>query len=129
MPAPEAVAQVETFTRALDSVCKWLQLRLDEDAANGKEPMEDMVRMEVEEELERLTVLRSEISDTAKLRPSILVKFLTSNKEEILKALDYYEKRLQSSMKAAEKDSYRPPFKKSQKELELVKFAKQSLTE
>ena len=49
-------------------------------------------------------------------------------KEDILKALDYYEKRLKSSMDTAEKDSYRPPFKKSEMEIELVKLARQALT-
>lgn len=92
-------------------------MTIDEDAAKGKEPMEDMVRMEVEEELERLTVLRTEISGNARFGPLILEKFLKSEKEDILKALDYYEKRLQASMSVAEKDSYRPPSRNRRRSL------------
>ena len=43
--------------------------------------------------------------------------------------MDFYEKRLEDSMKAGkEKASYNPPFKKTHEELQLVKLARQALT-
>jgi hypothetical protein len=129
MAVPEVEGYVETFTRALDSVCKSLQLTLDDDAADESVPMEDMVRVEVEEELERLTVLKGEISEMVKERPVTLGKFVKARKDEIGKALDFYEKRLEDSVRAAkEKASYAPPFRKTQEELERVKLARLALT-
>ncbi len=129
MAAPEAEDYVETFTHALDSVCRSLILTLDDDAANGNAPMEDMVRVEVEEELERLTVLKGEIVEKAKEGPMVLEKFVRARKDDIGKALDYYEKRLEDGLnKGKQKASYAPPFRKTRQELESVKLAKQALS-
>jgi hypothetical protein len=92
--------------------------------------MEDMVRVEVEEELERLTRLKGEIEEMATEEGRAAFENLVqARKEDIGKALDFYQKRLEDSVKAAtEKDGYSPAFGKTQKELQLVKLARQSLT-
>jgi hypothetical protein len=128
MAAPEAEDYVETFTRALDSVCKSLILTLDDDASNGTVPMEDLVRVEVEEELERLTRLKDEVGERAKGGPEAFAMFVRSRKSDIGKALDFYQRRLEDGMKAAKgKDGYTPAFGKTQKELQLVKLARRAL--
>lgn len=55
--------------------------------------------------------------------------FVKERKDDLTKALDFYEKRLQSSMKATIlKEPYNPEFKRTEKELELVKSTRQLLS-
>jgi hypothetical protein len=128
MPNVLAVEYVDVFRRGVDSICKWLQLVLDADCADGRAPMEDSVRVEVEEELERLTVLSTELQDGAGLEQSTLERFIIGNKGDILAALEFYEFRLRDSMKAAQKDSYSPPFRGTRKELCSIELARGSLS-
>lgn len=125
---PSAEDYVETFSHALDSVCKSLQFRLDEDAAGGIEPIEDMVRVEIEEELDLMSRLKGELIDEAKGGRTILGRFVKERQGDLAKALDFYEIRLDNSMKATIlKDPYNPEFKRTKRELELVKWARQAL--
>lgn len=84
--------------------------------------MEDMVRVDVEEEYERIAALKGELTEKAIGAPIDLAMFLRVRNGDLRKALDFNEKRLENSMKASEeKDAYSPPFIKTEEELEGVK--------
>lgn len=129
MAVPAIEEYLETFSHAVDSVCKSLQFRLDEDDARDTPPMEDMVRAEIEEELDRMSRLSGELRDEAKGGQAVFVLFVKERKDDLAKALDFYEKRLDDSMKATIlKDPYNPAFKRTKRELELAKSARQLLS-
>lgn len=118
---------LQTLVHAIDSVGKSLQFRLDEDAS-GEPPMEDMVRVEIEEELDRMSRLRDSLGDEAKGGRVVLLRFAEEHKDTLLNALNFYEKRLENSMKATIlKEPYNPEFKRTRRELELVKSVRQLL--
>lgn len=127
MVPPRLYDYVDTFMNALDSVCISLQLTLDKDDAS-EEPMVDMVRAEVEEELDRTEALKERVEEERVLGPSSLEEFLRSQRGDIAKALDFYERRLRASASGANSESYDLPLTKTQNELERVAMARLSLT-
>lgn len=118
---------LQTLIHAVDSVCKSLQFRLDEDDSR-EPPMEEMVRVELEEELDKIARLRGLLYDEAKGGRIVLLRFAQEQKDALLNALNFYEKRLEISMKATIlKEPYNPEFKRTRRELELVKSVRQLL--